>query len=300
MAKKRKRNISSINVKHVLNMLKSRFSHLKTFFSGLSSVPHAKRYFIAAPILVFFFIITTFPLDVFIIKELKSMEGIYFKSIKTEDLSISPFSDWSATSILITTVQKSDIGLSDIDVSLSTLSLLSKKISGDISIGNFSFITDEIQMTSAVSAESDVALDAVGLPLNGTFSLTLTNASLKGLTMQGFKIPPVQIPKAKLNAGFAGKTMTIKECSITGKDLNGSIKGSVTLDKIFSRAQLNLTIEIDSNSNMLADYKPLLGSFINQSTGRLTISVQGTAGTPAVNMVSQAQGGSTLAPTFKR
>jgi hypothetical protein len=298
MAKNRKKR-PSIDVKHVLNMLKSRFSQLKSFFSGLGSVPNSKRYFIAAPILVLFFIITTFPLDVFIIKELKSMEGIYFKSIKTEDLSISPFSDWSAKSVLITTVQKSDIGFSDIDVSLGTFSLFSKKISGDFTIGNFSFITEDVQMTSVVSAESDVALDAMNLPLNGSFSLTLSNASIKGLTLQGFKIPPIQIPKANLKAAFTGKTMTIKDCSITGKDLSGTIKGSITLDKIMSRSQLNITIEIDSTSNMLADYKPLLGSFINQSTGRLSISVQGTAGTPSVNIVSQG-GTSPVAPSFKR
>jgi hypothetical protein len=294
---KRKKGLP-IDIKRAAIAIRSRFAHLRSFFSGLSSAPNAKRYFIAAPILVFVFIIVTFPLDVFIVRELKSMEGIYFKTIKTEDLSISPFSDWTAKSILITTVQKSDIGFSDVDVSLGTISLLSKKLSGDISIGNFTFIAEDVQMTSAVTAESDVALDEMSLPMNGTFSLNLANASIKGLTMQGFKIPPVQIPKAKLSGVFSGKTMTIKECSITGKDLSGTIKGNVTIDRIFSRTQLNLTIEIDSNSNMLADYKPLLGSFINQSNGRLQISVQGTTGTPSVNMVSQ--GGSPVAPSFKR
>jgi AsmA-like C-terminal region len=288
----------------ILHIVRTAGASIKHFFSGLSSAPFAKRYYIATPFLIIFFILITFPAEIIVTNELKKMEGSLFKSIKTDELQIAPFRDWTAQSIIITTMQKSEITISDFDASLGTISLLLKKISGTIEASKFSFKTDTVEMTCSPAIKSDLSLDATGIPSQGTISVDLAGIMLNGLTLTSPMGPvtmkPISINTVKSSFTCSNKVMTIKECVITGKDMNGNIKGSATLDRNFSRSQLNFTIEIDSNSSMLSDFKPFLSSYINQSTGRLTLTVQGSAGSPAINMVNQNQNASPVTPSFKR
>jgi hypothetical protein len=289
-----------VNLQRIFGLIKWLLSGVKRHFTGITSLPYARRYIVAAPILVLFFLVITFPLDVFVMKELKKQEGSQFKSIQIESLSISPFRNWTAKSVNISSMQRSDIALSGVNCSLSTIGLLRKRISGDLNIDSLSYLTDTVKASCALSIDSDISLDSVQyLPMSGNLSIELSNLAMQGLTLQGFNIPAVLIPKATLSSTFQSKVMMIKDCSITGKDLSGTIKGSITIDAVPGRSQLNLTIEIDSGSAMLKDYKLLLGSFINQSTGRLSISVQGAMQNPSVNMISQ-NATSTIAPTIKR
>jgi hypothetical protein len=294
----------TLKVSDIIHVLKTAIAFIKHFFSGLSSVPFAKRYYIATPFLIIFFIIITFPAEIIVTGELKKIEGTLFKSIKTDELHIAPFRDWTAKSIIITTMQKSEITLSDFDASLGTISLLMKKISGTIEASSFNYRSDTTQMKCSPSIDSNLTLDSIsGMPLSGTLSIVLSNVSIDGLSINvpnlgNMKIKPITMNSAKVSFTCSNKVMTIKDCVITGKDVNGSIKGSMTLDR--NNTQLNLTIDIDSNSSVLSDFKAFLSNYINASTGKMTITIQGSTSNPAINLVNQNQGSSPVTPSLKR
>jgi hypothetical protein len=294
----------TLKVSDIIHALKTAGAFVKRFFSGLSSAPFAKRYYIATPLLVIFFIIITFPAEIIVTGELKKMEGTLFKSIKTEELFIAPFRDCTAKSIIITTLQKSDITFSDFDANLGTISLLMKKINGTIEASSFKYRSETTQMTCSASIDSNLALDSVsGMPISGTLSILLSDVSIDGLSINvpnlgGMKIKPVTMKSAKASFTCANKVMTIKDCTITGKDINGSIKGSMTLDR--NSAQLNLTIDIDGNSLVLSDFKAFLSNYINASTGKMSITIQGSTSNPTINLISQNQNSSPVAPSIKR
>ncbi|HEY1405655.1 MAG TPA: type II secretion system protein GspN, partial [Spirochaetota bacterium] len=198
-----------------------------------------------------------------------------------------------AKTISLTTMQHGEITLQSPYFNLGTLSLLGRKISGDYSIDAIRYQSENVQMSCVINGDIDLSLDPSGVPADGSFSITVRDLSIKGITLQGFSIPPVHITSARARATVRSRVLTIDECVIQGKDMNGLIRGTVSFDPVIGRSVMSLTVEISGDSAMLADFKPLIASFINPANGRLSLSVQGAFVNPSVNIVPA---GNTAAP----
>ena len=90
--------------------------------------------------------------------------------------------------------------------------------------------------------------------------------------------------------------MTISEGTVTGKEVSGHIRGTIAVDPNFQRSQLNITCEIDADSPLLSEYKLILGSFINQQTNTLSISITGPLYDPSVGLGNEGPGSAALPP----
>jgi hypothetical protein len=286
-------SLEKIDLTAIRRILSDTAKKIRGLFKNVMTMPYAKRYVIAAPFLTLFFLIMTFPLEVLVKNGLHKLEGTAVRSIQSGDMSIGLFRDWTIESLSITTNGKSDISFTNVLCDFSTFGLFTKSISGDFSIDQFRYSTDTVTASCALrSGDAKISLDsAQNIPNGGRLSFTLTDIALKGLTARGFNIPPIKAGTVKASFLFSPKLMTISEGTISGKDLSGHIRGTITVDQNFQRSQLNITCEIDAKSALLADYKLILGSFINQETDTLPISITGPLYDPSVNFANGPAGG---------
>jgi hypothetical protein len=183
-------------------------------------------------------------------------------------------------------LQRGSLEISGLFLDFSTVGLIRKKINGDFSLSNLRYQSETIQSSCSISGNSNMSIDPQGVPSDGTFNFELKNLMIRGLVIQGFNIPALQVKSSKCHATIRNRTLTINDFVIEGSELNGLIRGTIILDPVFERSQLSLTIEISGNSTILSDLKPLLSMFINTSTGRLTLSVQGPLINPTANLVT--------------
>ena len=286
-------SMAKIDAAELKRILAAAFKAVKGAFRNLLTLPYAKQYLIATPFLILFFIIVTFPLEVLVKNGLHKLEGSAFRSIQSGEMSIGLFRDWEIESLSITTNGRSDISFSGVECDFSTFGLFAKAIDGDFSIGQFRYVTDTVTAACSLrDGKSKITLDsAQNIPNGGKLSFTLTDIALKGITARGFNIPPIKAGTVKASFLFSPRLMTISEGTITGKDLSGKIRGTISIDQNFQRSQLNITCDIDANSALLSDYRIILGSFINQEKNTLPITITGPLYDPSVSFASGAPGG---------
>jgi hypothetical protein len=285
-----KKTQAHINLSNISRIILMGLKSLRVFLTETVKSPFAKRYMIMSVILFIFFMIITFPFDIIVTDHLKKLEGKSYRSINFDQFTIAPFRKITAALITITTLQKGEIVLTGSDFDLDTLSLIGGNIDGDFLIKDLRYQSDTIVFSGALDGEIDLDLDqSRNCPENGSFSINISNLSIKGITIAGFSIKPVQISSASVNTSVKSRVMTIDSCTFKGKDMNGLLRGTVTFDPDIGRSTLSLTLEITSDSAMLADFKPLLGSYINQSTGRLSLSIQGPFANPTIQLINQNQ-----------
>lgn len=274
------------SLKEMIPSVKGLFQKILSPIKGAKSSPFAVRYAVFSVILFILFLLFLFPYDAIILSRIEAMDKRLYQSLDIQNFIIGPFRDWSASSISYTSTQHAEITLTNPIANISTFSLLGGAIHGDITIENIRYQKDNLQSSLALRILPDITFDKASLtPTSGTISLTIDSFTIRGLVLQGFTIPPVKIPSIKGSGTIQSRVLTINNCTISGTDLNGIIRGTITFDPIMSRSIMALTIEISAESTILSEYKPLLSSFINPGTGRLSIVIQGAFVNPAVNML---------------
>ena len=288
------KNLDKEQIKEAVGSIREKFRLLrKDFFS----LPYAKAYLIVTPFLVLFFTVATFPFEIIIKNELRTLEGSVFKAVQPGYMSISPFGTGEIESLTFVTKGRSEILLNKARFNISTLALLSQKLSGDFSMEQFRFTADTTSANFRLNnGVSDILLDTVqGMPKGGTFHFSLSEFSFKGLTLPVIgEMPSVKNSTVKTSLSFSPRLMTIQECIISGKDLSGNIRGSIALDANFQRSQLNLTIEVDPRSSFIENMEPftreMIKTKINPTTGNITFNVTGTVSDPNIAQNPQGAG----------
>lgn len=281
----------NLNLTQIKGLIRSAGKHIRSAWKNISVLPYAKVYFAAVPLMILIFTSVTFPLEVLVKNSLHSLEGSAFRSIQSGDMSIGLFRDWEIESLSIVTNSKSNISFTNVFCDFSTFSLFSKTVSGTFSIEQFRYATDSFTaLCSLKNGESSVMLDPADIPFGGKLRFTLDDIGLKGFVIQGFNIPEIKAGTIKAAINFSPKLMTIQDCTISGKDLSGKIRGTIMLDANMQRSQLNIICEINAKSPLLADYKLLLGSYINPDTDTLSISITGPLSNLSTDFVG-AHGG---------
>ena len=289
----KKKSQKNIDLTYIIKPVAAGFAVLRRIIAETWTDPYARKYSIVAGGFLLFFLLITFPFDIFIMSELKKLEGASFNSISADDITIAPFRALRAKSFTLITLQRGEISLQNPYFNLGTFSLLGRKLSGNYSIESLRYQAENTQMSCRVEGNIDLQLDESGIPLDGSYAIDVSDLSIKGITLQGFSIPPVKIAHARGRASVRARVMTINECVIQGRDMNGLIRGTINFDPVIGRSVMSLTIEIAGDSAMLADYKPVLSSFINPANGRLALSVQGAFVNPSVNIVPASGGNQT-------
>ncbi len=275
-----------INKNLIIDKIKSFFSGIKAVIKQAFSAKGSKRYLILAFFMFIIFFAATFPYDVLIVDMLKKQEGKFYKTIQIDGFDISFITGIKLQNINTVLINGNEIKIKNLYTNPSLFSLLGKSAVTPIKSEFAEYTSGVSSYSAAVDGSIDLSFSGGSeLPNKGTILLDLNDILLKGLTLQGFNIPPVKIKKTTIKILFTGNEMVIQDITFTGGDLNGSIKGSIYMDtKIFPRSRLMINVSIDADSPLLDNYKMLVASFINPSTNKLSLNFKGTVANPVLEM----------------
>lgn len=262
-------------------------------------LPYAKTYVALSLVFVVIFIIFTFPYDVLIRRSLKNMEKTgAVRSIDIPEMDFSLMTSTLIKNLLVVTQAGSGINMRSADINVSLLSfLIRKNIKGAIQLTGFNYISEtgatqiDLNMSGNMNLSYQAYADMPGLPQGGEFNIIIDNMTLK---MSDFTLPesmgglPINLPIVKISSlkiegNVAQQKMNITSMRIFGKDLKGSITGSIALSRSIATSRLDLRVLVDANSELLANYKDLLGKYINDRN-QLTLNLRGALMRPAIEL----------------
>lgn len=288
------KNIILENVRSFLN-----FPALLAKAKEALKLPYAKTYIALALLFVLIFFIFTFPYDMLLRKQLTKMEKGLFKNIYVGEINFSLIDIISLSSIYTTLESGSEISIrsADIDISIIRL-LLQKDIKGTIQLAGFKYVSENSQVD--FNLNGNIFLDFTNFdnpPTKGDFNILMDNAILKfgnitlpesmgGLPLE---LPVIKISSIKAESNIENQKINIKNIRIFGKDLNGSISGSIAISKQFMNSSLNLKLIIDGKSEALKNYQDFLASSFNDRN-QLVLSLKGSLFRPRIDLGSKFTG----------
>lgn len=247
--------------------------------------PFAKRYILLALVSTLFFIIITFPFDVLIINNLNKLEGRTIKKIDVGNLDFSLFGSSYIDNLNITLKKNKEVNLQNINLDPEIFSILNKNLVTGLEIENITYKTKDELYKGKIIIDSDLSLNNNDIPENGTFNIDIFNLVVKGLKIKGFNIQTIRANNLKVETEIIDKIMSIKKFVLKSKDLSAKVLGKIIFnEKSIGKSNLNLKVEIDSNSAILENYKMLLGSVTNQSNNKINISIKGTIDRPKFDL----------------
>ncbi|OHD64120.1 MAG: hypothetical protein A2176_00560 [Spirochaetes bacterium RBG_13_51_14] len=282
------------NLKHlILTNIKSifNFSHLWGMAKEALKLPYAKSYLAVAVLFTGLFIVVTFPYDMLLRNKLKNLEKTLVKTIYVTEIDFNLFDIIAMNNIYMVLRSGSEITIRNADIDISLLRLLFlKDIKGTAQLVGLKYNSDGTQLT--FNLNGNIFLDyksLSGIPQGGDFNVIIENVAFKpGVinlpdSMGGLPLtlPLIKISSIKIDADISGQKINIKNIRIFGKDLNGTITGSVTMSKSIINSRLDLKLTIDPNSSALENYRDLLSRFMNDSN-QLVIPVRGSLMMPRV------------------
>ena len=236
-------------------------------------LPYAKTYLVFAFIMLIFFIFITFPYDMLIRKKMKDLEKTTFKSLTVDELNFSILDIIEMNGVYMMTQGGSEITIknADIDISLFRI-LVSKDIKGTIQVNSFKYSTPTTQI--ALNLNGNIFIDYKtfdDIPQGGNFNIIIDNATLKfgeiplpdNMGGMPLSLPLIRLSSVKIDADISNNRINVKNFRIFGKDLNGTITGSINLSKNLMASGLDLKIMMNADSPVLEGYRDFLNKFIN-------------------------------------
>jgi hypothetical protein len=256
-------------------------------------LPYAKTYIAVAFIFTVVFLIFTFPYDMLIRRYMKNLEKGTLKSIYAAEINVGLIDDLIFNNVYLVLNSGSEINIQNIDADISLLRLLLQKdIKGDLTLDGFRYASGASQITMG-NLSGNIRIDFSSfteLPEGGDIVIIIKNVLLKlgevtlPDSMGGIplNLPPAHIDSIKIEAGIAGQKINIRSIRIFGKDCNGSINGSIAMSKRFIASNLDLKLAMNADSPLIANYKELLGKFINDRN-QLMLNIRGTMMSPRID-----------------
>ncbi len=280
-------------IKHQLGRLKGLFGEvsLSSFIKDTMRLPYAKTYLLVAAGSVAFFLIVTYPYDMLIRSKLKKMENLLYRSIYIGELNFSIINSIMANNIIVITNGGGEMStkMADFNLSVNPYTLLLKKdIKCDYQLTNLRYQGDKNRFDCNVNG--NIFLDFKSFndfPVYGTIRIMTQNLSIRinefNLPDSGgvspIQLPPIFIKSMLIEGEMNGRKLTLKNMRITGKDLRGSVTGTIDIERFVGNSRLNLRLSIDPNSSLISDFKGLLGRFMD-SSNMITIPLRGTFSNP--------------------
>jgi len=251
------------------------------------SLPYAKLYVLLSVIMVSFFILITFPYEIIIRNQLQKLESSLGKELSVGNIELSLFNNSNIDSLKLILDNGTEIGCKDIDIDVSLnpyTTIIRDTLKGNIIIKNLKYSQKKSTFNCTLKSNFNLKFNTLtGFPSKGHLVLQLQNVHCDGLTIKEFDIPPVRFTSIKTNAKISGKKINIQNITLSGSDIKGSIKGSITLSKFIKNSRLNLDIKINSSSLLLENYKLLLNDMIGPDNN-LKIAIKGTVAKPKIDL----------------
>lgn len=260
-------------------------------------LPYAKTYIAFALFMVMIFLVLTFPYDMLIRNRLKQLEKTALKTITINELNFSLIDIIEMKGVYAVLRSGGEINVRNADIDISMLRLLiGKDIKGSVQLAGFKYESGTSQI--GMNLNGDIFLDYKtfsDLPQAGNCNIIIDNATLKlsqinlpdsmgGLPLT---LPPIRISSIKIDADITAGKIMIRNFRIFGKDLNGSITGSISLQKNMMNSGLDLRLLVNADSPVLENYRNFLEKSINDRN-QVAFQIRGSLMMPRFEM---SQGG---------
>ncbi len=268
-------------------------------------LPYAKTYIALSLVFIVVFFIFTFPYDILIRRSLKNIEKTgAVRSIEIPELDFSLVTSTLIKNLSVVTQAGGEINMRSADINVSFLRLLIRKnIKGAFQLAGFNYISEtgttqvDLNLSGNINLSYQTYADMPGLPQGGEFNIIFDNVIIKlgeftlpdsmgGLPLN---LPLVKISSIKLEGSVSSQKMNITSMRIFGKDLSGSITGSIALSRALSNSRLDLRVLIDANSELLTSYKDFLGKFINERN-QMAFNLRGALSHPGIDLSQSGSG----------
>ncbi|HOT43765.1 MAG TPA: hypothetical protein PLM53_04865 [Spirochaetota bacterium] len=256
-------------------------------------LPYAKTYIALAFFMLVVFLVITFPYDMLLRKKMKDLEKTSFKTLNVNEINFSIIDIIEMNGIYAMTQGGSEITVKNTEIDISILRLLiSKDIKGTIQMNGFKYSGPSTMISFNMNGNLYIDYKSFAdVPQGGDINIIIENAMLKitdiplpeSMGGMPLSLPPVRISSIKIEADIAKNRVNVKNIRIFGKDLNGTITGSINLSKNFMTSGLDLRIKINANSPALENYKDFLTKFINDSN-QVVFQVRGSLMMPRIEI----------------
>jgi len=282
-------SIKNISIADIKQTIITFFRELKHNIKDIFKLPYAIHYIIFSVILTILFVIATFPYEVFIRKQIEQIEKQATRSLFVADIDYNIFTTSSFKNISAILKDGSSVNIKSLlfDMSYNPYTLFIKRnINGKLIFEDFEFKNTGVSIISRGRILFDIlkAKDN-DVPEKGILSLSLRDTDIKGIMIKGFEIPPVTLKQVKYESEFISKnTLKIKYIIFTGPDLKGNANGVIVLGNSIRNSNIDLTINIDSQSNLLNQYRVLLGDMIKPGQNQLSFTINGPLVNPRIDI----------------
>ncbi|MCU0821964.1 MAG: type II secretion system protein GspN [Spirochaetes bacterium] len=276
--------ISKDSIKKILN-------DVIVFIKDVRTLPNFWMYITLSVVLSILFFIATFPYEMLLRNKLNDIGGNFGRSFSVGTIDFNLIGASTINNLSLSLDNGSEFDFENISLNAGIFSaLFGKTIEGSLEIPNFKYNKDKASLNAILNAEFKLDFNSYSeFPSGGFITLKLQNAQLNGMTIKDFNIPPIRFTLVDADIKIIKRSLSIKNLQLSGPDLNGSIKGDLTFAKVASGSRMNLSLEIDSKSALLENYKILLGDSMS-GDNKLIINLRGTISNPQINFSQGSQG----------
>ncbi|MEW6528164.1 MAG: type II secretion system protein GspN [Spirochaetota bacterium] len=271
-------------------MIKTYYDRFYNVLKEIVTVQYFWRYFVLSIIMIILFVFFTFPYEIIIQNKIKEVEQNIANYISIGKLKIHTITDSIAEDITIELKNGTEITLQNVlfNFTINPISIfITNHYDGAVKIHNLNLKGEKLQIKTNADIFYDLKYNKpIPYPVEGNIISSMKDVSIKGISIQGFEIPDINISQIKSELVFEkGNMINLKYLLFSGSEIRGNAYGTITLSNYFQNSSLNITIQIDSQSSILEDYKVLLESMMKPGTKNITIKIMGTIGNP--NIVTQ-------------
>ncbi|HOP62693.1 MAG TPA: AsmA-like C-terminal region-containing protein [Spirochaetota bacterium] len=284
----------NINLKSILNKIKSLFSSGFAYIRMVRALPHSGKYSALAILLIVIFTIMTFPYDYLIRKKLNEIQDRKIKSITLQKLDFNIIGESYAENVEVVLGSGEEISCKNLilNPSVNPYSIfINRRFFSDFQLDNLNFNGKKANVVLNLNGNIDVITDATrNIPLSGEIRLILSDAKIgvSEISVPGpmgplpLKLDIINIQNGVAEIDIVNGVAKIKNFRLTGTDLNCSITGSLELSENTNNSKLDLNINIDPESAALEPYRDIIIAATDNKP--LILTVKGTVGRPDVKL----------------
>lgn len=276
-----------IDKEQIKETIKNLPAKIRQILKSIYNLPHSGKYFLLSFALLILFLVTTFPYDYLIKKKIYGLEGKSFRSI---DFPVFDFSIFGETYIdNFTVVLNSGNELSCkhaiINVALNPVTLFMKnKLKSDFQFDLFKYSGKNYDFILNINGNIDLFFDTKkNLPKDGPVKIILSDSFIKpkNLSIPGpmgaltLNIESINIQSGNIDGLITNGILKFRNFKLTGNDIACDVSGTIDL---LNNSKLDLTINIDSESSVLDQYKDILTPFIKNNI--LSLKIKGSTSNP--------------------
>lgn len=278
------------NIETIKSVLKSLTSKIKQYFKTIYDLPHSGKYLLLSFLFFIIFLLLTFPYDYLIKKKIYEYEGKIYKSIDISGFDFSIFGETYFDNVNLILNNSNEISCKNaiLNVTLNPITLFyNDKLKSDFQFDSLKYVTKDFEVILNLNGNLDLVVDKQsGFPQNGFIKIIVSDSTIKidSLSVPGpmgplnLKLDPINIQSGNIDTSIMNGIIRLNTFKLTGNDISCDISGTIELGKISNLSKLDLTVNLDSESSILDQYRDLLNSYIKDNT--LTLIIKGTLGRP--------------------